>query len=180
MNSVKQSFDLLGKIAVITGGAGLLGVKHAEAIAEFGGIPVLLDIDKKIGVAKSKRICEKYQVDCEFFYCDITDESQITGVRDSLIKKYSRIDILINNATIDPKVNNEKSGKSFSRLEFFNLDQWNLELKVGLTGAFLCTKTFGYFMAQNGGGKIINISSDLGVIAPDQRLYRLEGVDEEN
>ena len=49
MKSVKQSFDLTDKVALITGGAGMLGEKHAEAIAEFGGIPILLDIDKKSG-----------------------------------------------------------------------------------------------------------------------------------
>ena len=67
MNSVKQSFDLSDKISIITGGSGLLGEKHAEAIAEFGGIPILLDIDKKIGIEKAKGISDKYQVDCDFF-----------------------------------------------------------------------------------------------------------------
>ena len=119
MNSVKQSFDLSGKISIITGGAGLLGEKHAEAIAEFGGIPILLDIDEKIGNEKSKRIRDKYQVDCDYFYCDITDESQIVRVRDSLLSKYERIDILINNAAIDPKVD-KKSGGNLSRLENFS------------------------------------------------------------
>ena len=54
--SVKQSFDLTGQVAVITGGAGLLGEKHAEAIAEFGGIPILIDIDK-MGVYTNKIHC---------------------------------------------------------------------------------------------------------------------------
>jgi len=83
--SVKQSFDLAGDVAVITGGAGLLGEKHAEAIAEFGGIPILLDIDEKSGTEKASRISNEYQVDCEFTLCDITDESQISSVRDSLL-----------------------------------------------------------------------------------------------
>ena len=83
--SVKQSFDLTGKVAVITGGAGLLGEKHAEAIAEFGGIPILLDIDEKVGTEKATRISNEYQVDCAFKLCDITDESQISSVRASLM-----------------------------------------------------------------------------------------------
>jgi len=82
MKSVKQSFDLTDEVAVITGGAGMLGKKHAEAIAEFGGIPILLDIDKKVGTEKAKRISDEYQVDCEFKLCDITDESQILSIRD--------------------------------------------------------------------------------------------------
>jgi len=177
MKSVKQSFDLTDKVAVITGGAGMLGEKHAEAIAEFGGIPVLLDIDEKAGIEKSKRISDEYQVDCEFKPCDITDESQILNVRDVLLSKFGHIDILINNAAIDPKVE-ENNGKNLSRLENFPIDQWNLELSVGLTGSMLCSKVFGAEMAKNGKGVILNISSDLGIIAPDQRVYKKEGLPE--
>jgi len=175
MKSVKQSFDLTDKVAVITGGAGLLGEKHAEAIAEFGGIPILLDVDEKAGTEKAQRISDEYQVNCEFQFCDITDESQISDIRDALLGKFGRIDILINNAAIDPKVK-EKSGKNLSRLENFPIDQWNLELSVGLTGAMLCSKVFGMEMSKNGKGVILNISSDLGVIAPYQRLYKKNGL----
>ena len=175
--SVKQSFNLTGKVAVITGGAGLLGEKHAEAIAEFGGIPVLLDIDKKTGNEKAQRISKEYQVDCVFKLCDITDESQISSVQDSLLSKFGQIDILINNAAIDPKVE-AKSDKNLSRLENFSIDQWNLEMAVGLTGAMLCSKVFGYEMSKAGEGVILNISSDLGIIAPDQRIYKKDGLPE--
>ena len=175
--SVKQSFDLTGKVAVITGGAGLLGEKHAEAIAEFGGIPILLDIDEKSGTNKASRISDEYQVDCEIMLCDITDESQILNVRDSLLSKFGRIDILINNASIDPKVK-KQSDKNLSRLENFPVKQWNLELGVGLTGTMLCSKIFGYEMSKKGMGVILNISSDLGLIAPDQRIYKKEGLPE--
>ena len=178
IKSVKQSFDLTGKVAVITGGAGLLGEKHAEAIAEFGGIPILLDIDKKAGTEKAHSISSESQVDCEFQFCDITDESQISRVRDYLLSKFGHIDILINNAAIDPKVK-KQSGKNLSRLENFSLDQWNIELAVGLTGSMLCSKIFGYEMSKKGIGVILNISSDLGLIAPDQRLYRKDGISED-
>ncbi len=177
MNDVKKSFDLLNKVAVITGGSGLLGEKHAEAVAEFGAIPILLDINKKEGINKSKKISEKYNIDCKFFSCDITDESQIINVKNSLLETYGKIDILINNASIDPKVNNE-GNKHLSRLENFPLDQWNLELSVGLTGAMLCSKIFGLEMTKNSNGVILNISSDLGIIAPDQRIYKEQGLDD--
>jgi len=177
--SVKQSFDLTGKVAVISGGAGLLGEKHAEAISEFGGIPVLLDIDKKTGNEKAQIISKEYQVDCTFKLCDITNESQISSVRDSLISKFGQIDILINNAAIDPKIK-ENPEINFSRLENFPIDQWNLEMAVGLTGAMVCSKVFGYEMAKKGKGVILNISSDLGIIAPDQRIYKKEGLPEQD
>ena len=175
--SVKQSFNLTGKVAVITGGAGLLGEKHAEAIAEFGGIPILLDIDEKAGTKKASRISNEYQVDCEFMLCDITDESQILSVRDTLLSRFGHIDILINNAAIDPKIKDD-SEINLSRLENFSIDQWNLEMAVGLTGAMLCSKVFGYEMSKAGEGVILNISSDLGIIAPDQRIYKKDGLPE--
>jgi NAD(P)-dependent dehydrogenase (short-subunit alcohol dehydrogenase family) len=175
--SVKQSFDLTGKVAIITGGVGMLGEKHAEAVAEFGGKPILLDIDEKTGAEKASRISREYQVKCEFQFCDITDESQLSNVRDNLLNKFGHIDILLNNASIDPKVT-EKSEKNLSRLENFTIDQWNLELGVGLTGAMLCSKIFGYEMAKNNKGVVLNISSDLGIIAPDQRIYKKEGLSE--
>ena len=165
------------KVAVITGGAGLLGKKHAEAIAEFGGIPILLDINKKVGTDKANKIAQEYQVNCEFQFCDITDESQILSVRDALLSKFGQINILINNAAIDPKVAS-KSITNLSRLENFPIDQWYLELSVGLTGAMLCSKIFGFEMAKKGKGVILNISSDLGINAPDQRIYKKEGLPE--
>ena len=58
-----------------------------------------------------------------------------------------------------------------TRLENFDTSQWNLEMNVGLRGAMLCSKIFGSTMAKFKDGKIINIASDLSVIAPDQRLY---------
>ena len=103
MSSVKQSFNLKDKIAIITGGAGKLGSQHAEAVAESEGIPILLDLDKVTGQEKATMIAKKYGIDCQYFECDITDESQLKNINNSLINKYNQIDILINNATLDPK-----------------------------------------------------------------------------
>ncbi len=157
----------------------MLGEKHAEGIAEFGGIPILLDIDEEVGRKKAKMISEEYQVNCLFENCDITDESQILKVRDKILRKFGRVDILINNAAIDSKIDADNE-INLSRLENFSLDQWNLELSVGLTGSMLCSKIFGYEMAKKENGVILNISSDIGIIAPDQRIYKKEGVPEAN
>ena len=64
INLVKQAFSLENRVAIITGGAGFLGEKHAESIAEFGGTPILLDVNEKVGIEKAKRISEKFQVGC--------------------------------------------------------------------------------------------------------------------
>jgi len=116
-----DQFRLTDKIAVITGGAGLLGRKHAEAIAEAGGTPILLDVvEDKIGNEVASHVAREYQAGCRFFRCDITDEDDIKRVRDKIVDQYMRIDILINNAAINPKVENVGS-VNFSRLENFAL-----------------------------------------------------------
>ena len=173
-----NKFQLEDKVAVITGGVGLLGMKHAEAIAEMGGIPILLDIDVEKGKIASEKISEKYGKKCSFFDCDITDEEAIINVKNEIIKIYSGVDILINNAAIDSKVKPDEK-KQLSRLENFSLKQWNLEISVGLTGTFICSKVFGCVMANSGKGVIVNIASDLGLISPDQRLYRKDGLNED-
>ena len=177
MKKLLDKFNLDDKVAIITGGVGFLGTKHAEAIAEMGGRPLLLDIDNEKGPAIAARISDQYKTTSSYYNCDITNENAIEKVKDDILKSHNKIDILINNAAIDPKVKTDNSFET-SRLEKFSLEQWNLELSVGLTGAYLCSKIFGSEMAQNRGGVIVNISSDLGLISPDQRLYRKDGLKE--
>ena len=167
--SVRDAFDLTGRIVVITGGAGLLGQKHAEAAVELGGIPVLLDVDEAGVMAAAEAIgggARGYKL-------DITDDASVADMGRTLMADFRRIDVLINNAANNPKV--EDGGAEFSRLENLSMEVWNADISVGLTGAFLCARVFGAAMADAGQGVILNISSDLGVIAPDQRLYREDG-----
>jgi NAD(P)-dependent dehydrogenase (short-subunit alcohol dehydrogenase family) len=111
---------------------------------------------------------------------DVSQPEAIREVEDTLWAEGLRIDILVNNAAIDPKVKGEQGVLETSRLENFPLDQWDLQLAVGLTGAFLCSQVFGTAMARDGkGGIILNIASDLSVFSPDQRLYRKEGLPED-
>ena len=111
---------------------------------------------------------------------DVSRLESIQSVAEDLKSKGQRVDILVNNAAIDPKVKGDQGLLESSRLENFPLDQWNLQVAVGLTGAFLCSQVFGTALASDGqGGVILNIASDLSVISPDQRLYRKEGVAEE-
>ena len=80
------------------------------------------------------------------------------------------INVIINNAAIDPKVT-DSSGPSGS-FESLSLEEWNLSVDVMMKGTFLCSQVFCPHFKKNGGGIVINISSDLGVIAPDQRIYK--------
>jgi len=175
MNNLEK-FDLDGKTALITGGAGLLGKEHARALLDVGANVILTDV-RPSSVEELSAIYPKSKL--QFMTMDVTQPESIKAVSRHLADEDVRIDILVNNAAIDPKVK-EDSSLEMSRLENFSLDQWNTEISVGLTGAFLCSKEFGQLMSSDGqGGVILNVASDLSVISPDQRLYRKEGVAEE-
>ena len=181
MNKAFEKFDLSGKTALITGAAGLLGMEHAAALLESGAAVVLTDIG--IAGLESASAFLARNADAARILTrvmDVTKQDAIRAVADELTEKGLRIDILINNAAIDPKVKGDQGVVETSRLENFPLSQWDLQIAVGLTGAFLCSQVFGAAMAKDGkGGVILNIASDLSVIAPDQRIYRLDGLPEE-
>ena len=176
MRLVKDALDLSGRVAVITGGAGLLGVKHAEAIAEMGGVPVLVDIDQQRAEARSTEISELFGVRAMGLATDITRQPAVEEMLAKVLAEFGRVDILINNAANNPKVEGGQEGVQWTRLENFPLDVWHQDIAVGLTGAFLCSKVVGSEMARRGSGVILNVASDLGLIAPDQRLYRKPGL----
>jgi len=170
-----KKFDLSGQIAVITGGAGLLGGQHARAIADAGGRPVLWDIDGRAARDAAEEI-DRIAGPCEAMEVDITAPEQITRALNEILAVHGRVHILINNAANDPKVGPDVD-PSWSRLEHFPLAQWQRDLSVGLTGTFLCSQIVGQHMAERGGGVILNIASDLSLIAPDQRIYRQENLE---
>ncbi|MER2492180.1 SDR family oxidoreductase [Catenovulum sediminis] len=172
MKKCNQSiFSLHGKVVAVTGAAGLLGAQHCEAIAEFGGVPIMLDINEAKLKQLSNHIESSYDVSPKYYVVDITNENSVEAVASMIESEFGKLDGLVNNAANNPKVEvNDES--NFSRLEFFPLSIWNDDIAVGLTGAFLCSKHLGRLISDNKkGGVIINISSDLGLIAPDQRLY---------
>lgn len=162
-----RAFDLSGRTALITGGAGLLGPEHAAALAEVGAKVVLTDVDED-RLAKVLSILQASFGDLITAHAmDVTSEASIRGLQD----KVSPIDILVNNAAVDPKFDRSSGATELSRLEHFPVAEWDRQISIGLTGAFLCARTFGTDMAARGEGVILNIASDLSVIAPDQRLY---------
>lgn len=173
-NTTSKLFDLSGRVAIITGGGGMLGYQHAATIADLGGIPVLLDINAQGLASNSSRLLEELDIEVQCLTVDITGVEAVDSACRAVLAQHGTVDILINNAARNPKVEGN-DGKEFSRLENFPWEQWRLDLDVGLGGAFNCAKIFGAHMAAQGSGVIVNIASDLGVIAPDQRLYRVEG-----
>jgi NAD(P)-dependent dehydrogenase (short-subunit alcohol dehydrogenase family) len=166
------AFDLSGKIVVITGGAGLLGEQHARAIIAAGGIPVLIDIAGVRVAELATRLSDELNLNVSGFAADIAKPNEVQRVLAEVLQRHGRVDILINNAAGNTKIEGSEPA-SFSRFESFSLDQWNADLSLGINGPFICCQVFGTEMARRGSGVILNISSDLGLIAPDQRIYRL-------
>ena len=171
-------FDLSGKTALVTGAAGLLGFEHAAALLECDATVVLTDISpRQLAEAKRKLNNEFPVANISVYEMDVSIPEAVHAVQTALSERGVKIDILVNNAAIDPKVKDDAGVVESSRLENFPRVQWDLQIAVGLTGAFLCSQTFGAAMAKGGeGGVILNIASDLSVFAPDQRLYRKEGL----
>lgn len=161
-----NDFDITGRVAIVTGGAGLLGQQHCQALLNSGASVYVADINTEL----IDQVCYKLGNKSYPLKMDVTDEDNIKNALNVVLSDQGRLDILINNAAIDPKVKLDNVLET-SRLENFSINQWNHQLSVGLTGAFLCSKIFGGYMSTKGRGCILNISSDLSVFAPDQRLY---------
>jgi NAD(P)-dependent dehydrogenase (short-subunit alcohol dehydrogenase family) len=172
-------FDLSDRVAIVTGGAGLLGRQHCEAIAAAGGLPVLFDLEAARPDRVAAELSEKTGKPFAGIGCDITRQDSIEAALDTVKTRFGAVDILINNAANNPK-QESANADLFTRLESFPLETWHADIAVGLTGSFLMCKIFGTEMARRGSGVILNIASDLALIGPDQRLYRKPGVAEEN
>ena len=175
-----DKFFLDGDICIITGGAGLLGRKHAEAVLEGKGIPVLLDVSASALTVAKETILQKYpQSEIEIYQTDITDQTELRRIKEALLEKYGHIDVLINNAANNPKVEGGSKNLGAAGFTEFSSQIWNEDIAVGLTGALFCAQVFGEVMESQNKGVVLNIGSDYGIIAPDQRVYRKEGVPEE-
>lgn len=179
MSKIQGLFNLSGKTAVITGGAGLLGFKHAEALMEFGANCVLVDIAKERGKELAENLTARYAGTAVSVTADISQKTCVEKTLDQTLETFSTVDILINNAANNPKFDDINQKRDLSkRFETFPVESWQADMDVGLKGAFLCSQIFGACFAAQKRGVILNIASDLGVIAPDQRLYRQEGIPE--
>ena len=171
-------FDLTSKVAVITGGGGFLGPKHAEAIIEQGGNVVLVDHHEDRLKEKSQNLIDKYGEDISvlWYTTDITKPKEVQSTIDKICDHHGKIDILINNAARDPKVKKGATRLDEARFETMTPEYWYSNLDAALNGTFFMSQTVANRMLEKGGGVILNISSDLGVIAPDQRIYKRPGI----
>ena len=170
--SMRSLFDLTGRVAVITGGAGLVGGGQAAAVRGMGATAVLLDIDATSADVAARDLRQKFGGEAIPLAVDITMPAAVDEALPRVLERYGHVDILINNAANNPTMSDTAASSVADRLEHFTMERWESDIAVGLTGAFLCSKVFGTEMARRGRGVILNILSDLAVVAPDQRIYQ--------
>ena len=163
---------LKNKFALVTGCAGLLGPFHAEALAEEGYNVILVDLDLKKLQNVQQKLKKKYKTKKFYiFKCDIRNTHNVDELKNNLKMKNIFISCLINNAEKNPKMREKKLKKKINTIEDYDDKKILDEIEVGIIGTFNCSKVFGLEMAKKRLGTIVNISSDLGINAPDQRVY---------
>jgi NAD(P)-dependent dehydrogenase (short-subunit alcohol dehydrogenase family) len=172
MNS-KNLFDLSGRVAIVTGGAGLLGPEHAMALADYGAIVYLADISEQnctrvIADIQSKGYQNVYQASI-----DVTDKDSWDMLLKRVLSEHKRIDILINNAAY---TNQSKSTAFETGFENYPVEEWNAMMNVNLTSVFLGCQVIGSEMVARGKGSIINVASLYGVVSPNHNLYPETGI----
>jgi len=171
-HSVRKLFDLTDRVAVITGGAGMLGIRYADAIAEMGGVPVLADKNRAAAEAGAQQIIQKFSGKALGIEVDITEQASVDSLVEQVQRQFGHIDILINNAAMTVKGGGGAFENYFAPYEDYPRDLFDMAMQVNLTGAFLVTQAIGKVMVAQKRGVIVNVSSDVGTISPDHRLYK--------
>jgi len=164
-----EAFNLKEKVFIITGGAGFLGTQHAEALLEAGADVALFDVAEGVE-AKAAELAGKHGRQVRGYRVDITSKDEVEKAVAQVAADFGSIHGLVNNAALNPQMDRKGSAPA-GAFEDFSRAQWDLEIAVGLTGAFLMSQAVGTRLAAQGSGVILNVASDLAVIAPDQRIY---------
>jgi NAD(P)-dependent dehydrogenase (short-subunit alcohol dehydrogenase family) len=177
--SALDLFNLSGRVAIITGGVGLLGAQFCRTLAQAGAKVVVADINQLAGEGLARDlVAEGYPAIA--VRTDVTDPVSVQEMVAAAVKAFDRLDILVNSAALDPKfdpqqVANELTHSGSGAFEDFPLAAWEQALAVNLTGAFLCCQAGVQPMLKQGGGVIVNLSSIYGLTGPDQRVYQQPG-----
>ena len=171
MKNNKNLFSLTNKVIIITGGAGFLGLQYARALGAAGAKVIIWDHQKDAVLQKKIAPLKKTGASVEAQSVDITHEPEVQAAVQMILKKYKRIDGLINNAAMAAAVGDPDADKQFAPYEEYPIELWERELKVNLTGTMLCTKAVAPIMMQQKSGSIVNIASEVSVIAHDHRVY---------
>jgi 2-deoxy-D-gluconate 3-dehydrogenase len=173
MTNLPGLFDLSGRVAVVTGGAGLLGAEFCRTLAEAGAQVVIADHNAQ---AATELAGELKQAGHTVLAAetDVTAPESTRAMVAKTLEVYNRLDILVNSAALDPKFDPQHTGQHTNAFEDYTIEDWNQALSVDLTGAFLCAQATSQPMLDQGSGVIINVCSIYGLVGPDQRLYQQE------
>jgi NAD(P)-dependent dehydrogenase (short-subunit alcohol dehydrogenase family) len=176
--SLPALFELHDRVAIVTGGAGLLGSEFCKTLVEAGAQVVIADLD--IGAAErlANSLHADYQAEMRALAVatNVTDPDSVQTMVGTALQAFGHLDILVNSAALDPKFDPEhSSGPQSSAFEGFPLAAWHQALEVNLTGAFLCCQAAVAPMLEQGRGAIVNLCSIYGLAAPDQRMYQQPG-----
>ncbi len=170
-----ERFSLRDRVAIITGGAGFLGVHYCQSLAEFGAHVVVADLDEQASAEVAEQVTESTEVEALGLSVDVSNPESVLEMVKATMDKFNRIDILVNNAALDPKFDSEHTGDHTYRFEDFPFEMWQQALDVNITGMYLCAQAVSRPMLEANRGLIVNVSSTYGIVGPEQRLYEREG-----
>jgi NAD(P)-dependent dehydrogenase (short-subunit alcohol dehydrogenase family) len=174
---IQEKFDLTGRVAIVTGGVGLLGAEFCRTLAEAGAAVAVVDLNASASQAVAGSLTNSgYKALA--LSTDITQPDSVNAAVEKVLSTFGRLDILVNSAALDPKFDPDAVNKGITpgAFEDYPLDLWNSALNVNLTGMFLMTQACVKPMSEQGKkGSIINICSTYGLNGPDQRIYIKEG-----
>lgn len=166
--SYRDRFDLTGKSAIVTGGAGLLGRHFCAGLAECGASVAVVDLDAERADEVAGALRARYGGRSIGVACDVADAASVGAMVEQVVRAFGGIDILHNNAA----TKGADLDAFFAPFEEYTLDQWRRVMRVNLDGIFLVAQAVGRQMiAQGRGGAIIQTASIYGVAAPDSRVY---------
>jgi NAD(P)-dependent dehydrogenase (short-subunit alcohol dehydrogenase family) len=174
MLDTQSAFQLDQRVAVVTGGAGLLGSGFCRTLAEAGAAVVVADQDEEAASILANSLARD-GLQAISVETDVTSPDSVGRMVESTVKVFSRLDILVNSAALDPKFDPLRSGEQPHTFEDYPLESWNQALDVNLTGTYLCCQAVARPMLAQGKGVIINLCSIYGLVGPDQRIYQQEG-----
>jgi NAD(P)-dependent dehydrogenase (short-subunit alcohol dehydrogenase family) len=166
-----EQFSLRGKTAVVTGACGLLGRQHCRALADAGARVIVADVNKEAIATLAVEMGPGHFA----VAMDVTDKPSLEKALKVILKKYERVDVLVNNAAVNDMFEDPALSGYYSQFENYPLEAWKRSMDVNVTGIFLTSQVFGKVMADKGSGSIINIASTYGMVGPDQNIYREPG-----
>ncbi len=171
MSKIEQIFDLQNKVILVTGAAGLIGSKFCKVLAETGSIVAVADIQEQKTLALAAEL-QNQGFQAAGFSVNITSPESVHELVTQIVNRFSRLDVLVHCAAMDPKFDRTKKQEHAAGFEDFPLGVWQQALDVNLTGAFLCVQEAARVMLKQKQGVMVLVSSIYGMVAPDQRIYQ--------